>query len=787
MSMSAARRIAFVSHTGRVSGAEVVLLNILRSLDRTRYEPVVVCPAEDDLRRMVEAEDVRCLSVPALAARFTSDPRRLLGYLCSMAGAIRTLRKTLADVDASLVHAATVRAGIAATLATVGTGKTVQWHVHDILPRHPLSSAIRTLAWLSPRSRVLAVSHAAARAFCGNLPFRGRIEVIHNGTDLSRFPCKEPGTSGLKHELGIPDGSFLVCAVGMICPRKNLHKLLKAFLQIRDRVPQMHIAIVGAPVFSHDEAYRDALVAQAAEDGIADRVHFTGARRDIPAVLRSADLLVLNSQEEPFGLVLVEAMASGTPVLAARVGGIPEIVSDGVNGWLVERDDTAGLASKLVEFAENPAALENAARTAREMTCPRFSLAQFQARLDSVFERLMPAPQPGPKVQPVRIAQARSQSGADMPRIAVFQDYLAQMGGAERVTEAIHETLPNADLVTTLAVPEKLSPYLREAGARTTWMQKLPAKDKLFRHYFLLYPAAVETVPMEQYDLIVSSCCGYAKGVHRRRDAVHVCYCHTPMRWVWRFREYTEREGFGRGTTAALKLMMRGLKRWEMRAATRPDYYIANSHIVAERLRSAFGVEAHVIEPPIDTSRFRISPQVEDFYLVLSRLAAYKCIDLAIAACTRSGRKLVVIGDGPDRARLERMAGPSVTFLGRQPDDVVNRYASRCRALIFPGEEDFGMAPLEVNAAGRPVVAYGAGGATETVREGLNGILFRSQTEESLIEAMEQLEAQSWNPAAIRRNAMRYDLSVFQDRLLDFLADVSPAMQRQLTLRRKVA
>lgn len=374
-----------------------------------------------------------------------------------------------------------------------------------------------------------------------------------------------------------------------------------------------------------------------------------------------------------------------------------------------------------------------------------------------------------------------------MPSIAVFQDYLAQMGGAERVTEAIHQTLPDADLVTTLMVPEKVSPYLREAGARTTWMQKLPAKDKLFRHYFLLYPAAVESVQMEQYDLIVSSCCGYAKGLHRRRDAVHVCYCHTPMRWVWRFREYTEREGFSRTTTAALKLMVQGLKQWEMRAATRPDYYIANSHIVAERLQSAFGVQAHVIEPPIDTSRFRISPHTEDFYLILSRLVAYKRIDLAIAACTRTGRRLMIIGDGPDRARLERMAGPTVSFLGRQPDDVVNRYAARCRALLFPGEEDFGMAPLEVNAAGRPVVAYGAGGATETVKEGLNGILFRSQTEDSLIEAMEQLEAQSWNPAAIRRNAMRYDLSVFQDRLLSFLAEVSPVMQELPALRRKVA
>jgi glycosyltransferase involved in cell wall biosynthesis len=209
--------------------------------------------------------------------------------------------------------------------------------------------------------------------------------------------------------------------------------------------------------------------------------------------------------------------------------------------------------------------------------------------------------------------------------------------------------------------------------------------------------------------------------------------------------------------------------------------------VVAERLKAAFGVTAEVIEPPIVTSRFRMSPVIDDYYLVLARLVSYKQIGLAIQACSQSGRRLVVIGDGPDRARLEGMAGPGVTFLGRQPDAVVSRYAQRCRALIFPGEEDFGMAPLEVNAAGRPVVAYGAGGATETVIEGLNGILFRKPTAASLIEALERCEAQSWNPYAIRRHAMRYDIEVFQERLLTFLSGVSPVIRNLPDVRRKVA
>jgi glycosyltransferase involved in cell wall biosynthesis len=374
-----------------------------------------------------------------------------------------------------------------------------------------------------------------------------------------------------------------------------------------------------------------------------------------------------------------------------------------------------------------------------------------------------------------------------LSRIAIFQDYLAQMGGAERVTEALHQTLPEAELHTTFAVPERLSSYLREVDPKTTWMQMLPAKDKLYRHYFLLYPFAIETAGLNDFDLILSSCCGYAKGIKRRPGAVHVCYCHNPMRWVWRFPDYMKRESFNGVTKAALNMMVKGLKRWEMLAATRPDYYIANSHIVAKRLKAAFGVDAKVIEPPIVTARYTVSSNVEDYYLILSRLVPYKRIDLAVEACSRTGRRLVVIGSGSDRERLESLAGPTVEFLGRQPDSVVNQYASHCQALIFPGEEDFGMAPLEINAAGRPVVAYGAGGATETVIENVNGVLFRPQTTEALIQALERCESQTWNSAAIRRRAQRYDINVFQARLLDFLCEVSPAVQDSIVRRKEVA
>ncbi len=359
-------------------------------------------------------------------------------------------------------------------------------------------------------------------------------------------------------------------------------------------------------------------------------------------------------------------------------------------------------------------------------------------------------------------------------RIALFHDFLVQMGGAERVTEVLHQTLPGADLITTIAVPERLSPYLKTTHPRTTWMQKLPAKTKLFRHYFMLYPFAVQSADLSAYDLVVSSCFGFAKGIRRRKGAIHVCYCHNPMRWVWRTNDYLAKEQMSSFKRKLIDLALRPLKAWEIRASARPDFYIANSEVVAERLRFAFGVESTVISPPIDIKRFTPSAQPEDYFLVLARLAPYKALDLAVETCSKLNLKLVVIGDGPDRDRLTRLAGPSVTFLGRQPDAVVNHYASHCKALIFPGEEDFGIAPLEINAAGRPVIAYRGGGATETIIEGLNGTFFDKQDVPSLSKALQRFESMTWDTAAIRRHAEKYDTSVFQEKILYYLAEIMP-------------
>lgn len=363
-----------------------------------------------------------------------------------------------------------------------------------------------------------------------------------------------------------------------------------------------------------------------------------------------------------------------------------------------------------------------------------------------------------------------------MSRIALVHDNFAQMGGAEKVAEALHRLLPEADLHSTLVVREKLSGDLRKAEIQTSWMQNLPGLSRYYRHYFPLYPFAIESMDLSSYELIVSSCFGYAKGVRKNPDAVHVCYCHTPARWIWRYDDYSAREQFGGLKRMVLPPLLAGLKFWDLRAARQPDYFIANSQVVAQRIKEFYRRDAVVIPPPIDVNRFQPSAEQQDYYLVLSRLTAYKRIDLAIEACNKLRRNLIVVGDGSDRKRLESMAGPTVTLLGRQPDEVVERLVSRCRALLFTGEEDFGMVPLEVNAAGRPVIAYRGGGAMETVIEGETGVFFDQPTGQSLAAAIQEFESYSWDQAALRRHAEKFDSQVFAENFLGFLNSVSPGL-----------
>ncbi|MFN8651090.1 MAG: glycosyltransferase [Gemmatimonadales bacterium] len=357
-------------------------------------------------------------------------------------------------------------------------------------------------------------------------------------------------------------------------------------------------------------------------------------------------------------------------------------------------------------------------------------------------------------------------------RVALAHDYLVQAGGAERVVAALHRIFPEAPIFTTVADRSVTDALLPGADIRTSWMQRLPGLRKHFRKYVLLYPGAVESLDLRGYDLIISSSSAFAKGVIPGPGGFHICYCHTPMRFGWNAGSYAEREEWGPAVRWLLPPVTQRLRRWDQRTASRVDLYVANSSVVAGRIERCYRRPARIIHPPVEVDRLAPSATLEDCYLVVSRLVAYKRIDLAVDAFTRLGRRLVVIGDGPARAALERRAGPSIEFLGRQPDAVVERYLGRSQGLIFPGEEDFGIVPLEANAAGRPVVAYEGGGALDTVISGRTGVYIPEQSVAALMEAVAQCDQTRWDVPAMRRHAESFGEGVFRERILALVREV---------------
>lgn len=356
---------------------------------------------------------------------------------------------------------------------------------------------------------------------------------------------------------------------------------------------------------------------------------------------------------------------------------------------------------------------------------------------------------------------------AAAPRLALVHDYLNQYGGAERVLEQLHALWPAAPIYTSMYAPHLLPPQYRRMDIRTSFMQRLPGVHRHHQPYLLAYPLAFESFRLQGYDVVLSNSSAWAKGVLTPPETLHICYCLTPMRWAWSYHEYVERERIGGPLRRMLPLAMHYLRLWDVASAQRVDRFLAISRAVAARIRKYYGREATVIYPPVDVERFAPSAAPDDFYLVVSRLVPYKRVDLAVAAFTRLGPpwRLKIVGDGRDRPALQARAGPNVEFLGRLPDSAVRELMARCRAFVFPGLEDFGIAPVEAQAAGRPVVAFAGGGALDTVRDGLTGVLFGEQTVEALIAALRRCADLAWDPHTIRAHAERFSAARFRQEL----------------------
>jgi glycosyltransferase involved in cell wall biosynthesis len=364
------------------------------------------------------------------------------------------------------------------------------------------------------------------------------------------------------------------------------------------------------------------------------------------------------------------------------------------------------------------------------------------------------------------------------PRVALVHDYLNQYGGAERVLEELHRIFPDAPVFTSIYWPEQMTPAIRAMDVRTSFMQRLPGVLRRHQQYLALYPFAFASFDLSGYDLVISNCSAFCKGVRKRPDARHICYCLTPMRWVWNRDAYLAREQIPGALRLALPPLLRWQRAWDLATNKRVDRFVAISRAVAERIKRHYRRDATIVHPPVDCAEPPPSGRVADYYLVLSRLIPYKRIDLAIDACTRLGRPLKIAGStGRAEPSLRARAGPGVEFLGRVSEEERRRLMAGCRAFLFPGEEDFGITPVEANASGRPAIAYAAGGALDTVVDGETGVLFHDQGVEALAGAIERSERIAWDPAAIRAHAMQFDTSVFRRR---FPALVEETLARHL-------
>jgi glycosyltransferase involved in cell wall biosynthesis len=351
-------------------------------------------------------------------------------------------------------------------------------------------------------------------------------------------------------------------------------------------------------------------------------------------------------------------------------------------------------------------------------------------------------------------------------KTAIIHYWLVGMRGGEKVLEQLCKLFPDADIFTHVFSPQDVSETIRKHNIQTTFIGRIPGARTHYKKFLSLMPRALESLDLSAYDLVISSESGPAKGVICRPDALHICYCHSPMRYIWdQQAQYFKSSGFV--TRVGMRLLLPSVRIWDVVSTARVDHFIANSTAVAQRIEKFWRRPSEVIAPPVNTQRFRPVGPRGDFYLYVGEFVPYKRADIAVDACNKTGHRLVVIGDGALMKRLRRSAGPNVELLGKVPLKVLADHYAACKALLFPAEEDFGIVPVEAMASGAPVIAYRRGGALDYVVHGKNGLFFDAQTAESLAEAIEDFETDPdrFDPLVVSQMAKAFDTSAFLSRM----------------------
>jgi len=371
------------------------------------------------------------------------------------------------------------------------------------------------------------------------------------------------------------------------------------------------------------------------------------------------------------------------------------------------------------------------------------------------------------------------------PKVAIVHYYLISVRGGERCFHTIAQAFPDADLYSVVYDPASQPAWLAKRRMTTSFLQHVPGSKKFFRQFFMFYPFAAEQFDLSGYDVVISSSAGFMHGVLTPPETLHVCYCYNPFRYAWNWYH-----NFIASSNPIARLILAPLltwvRTWDAGASQRPDHFVAISKVTQQRIQKYYRRNSDIIYPPVDLTQFSLpasdTPPQHDYFLAFSELVPYKKMDVVVAAFNQLGLKLIVVGDGPQLAQLKQMAGPNISFRGRVADDVLPGLYQNARALIFMPKEDFGIIPLEAMACGTPVIAYGAGGALETVVADTTGLFFAEQTPQSLIDAVQRFEQSAFDPQIIRAQAQQFGATDFQQQILSYVDEKLAQYRLQMEL-----
>ncbi|MGN7248249.1 glycosyltransferase family 4 protein [Janibacter anophelis] len=724
-------RVAILDHTAQLGGVELALVRQMDALaGREDVEARVILFADGPLvdRLREGGHEVEVLPIDeGIGTTTRHEAAGLRTALTSAVGAapfVRRLARRLRELDVDVVHATTLKADLLGIPAARLARRPLVWHVRDRIAPDYLPGAVvrlmRTAAKHGPE-RVITNSRATAQT----LPGAPGLTVVHPGLAPAQIaPAPRPAPPRV-----------VIGIVGRISPTKGQLEFVRATARIADRHPDATFRIIGSPMFGHEE-HEGEIRREIERLGLIGRVEMPGFSDDPSAEYDAMTLAVHASPTpEPYGQVVAEAMARGVPVVATDAGGVPEIVEGGPEpvGWLVPPGDVDALAAAMDEVLADPDGAER--------------------RGAAGWERARTALGIGPSTDTL-IRVWREVAGVERPRVAIAHDYLTQRGGAERVVLEMARAFPGATIHTTLYDPEGTFPEFRDLDIRVSPLNRVGLLRRNHRAALPFLPFASSRLRIDA-DLVIASSSGWAHGFPT--TGRKLVYCHAPARWLYQSDLYLGGDPRRSPTGLALLALRTPLRAWDRRAARTGERYLANSHVVAERIRDAYGIDAQVLPPPfaVDTSGPREAvPEAADwtdgYHLVVSRLLPYKNVDVVIRAFADLPERLLVIGAGPLLDELRATAPDNVRIATRLSDAQMRWAYEHATALVAASHEDFGLTPLEAGAFGKPTLALHAGGYLDTIADGVNGAFFDVPTVEAIREVVVRNRGAQWDAETIR-------------------------------------